>query len=167
MDRFPTEVEMWLKSIAFDHVNLPTAEAVDAILSAMESDQNHQNYVATVGDVFVRGGLLRWYQNFLKREQVAVISYSGSVLSVPARYGRLVPRDPANPSNGKAHQLAMWADYSIRELDDLIIQLGGKAAVLEERAAFFANLRRRWAEECPQLATAGAACQYLGLEVIP
>lgn len=166
-NRLNPDVEAWLKEIAAKHTDIPTADAVDAILFDMATDQTHPGYVAIVREHFARTGVLRWYEGYLKREQVAVVSYSGDVLSVPSRYGQLVQHDPADPSQGTSHQLALWDAFSLRELDALISTLGTKRDVLSTRVAFFANLRRRWAAECPQLQTAGEACRFLGLEAIP
>lgn len=158
--------EDWLKEIMARHIGSPTSEAVDAILLDMATDQTHMGYAAIVREFYARNGILKRFETFVKQERVAVISYSGDVLSVPANYGLRVPRDPANPNGGETHQLGLWGTYCLKQLDDLIDTLGAKRDVLSTRVAFFANLRRRWAEECPEIGTAGEACQHLGLKAI-
>jgi hypothetical protein len=155
-------MESWLNAIFEKHVDEPTAVAVDAIIADMATD-SRQDLVLSIEATFIRSGVLSRFESYQKRDTVAVISHKGEVLTIPRRYGKLVAKDPGDPSKGRTHQLGLWQEFSLGELDQHIRALGDQRDVLTGRVAFFANLRRRWAAECPEVKTAGEACLHLGL----
>src|SRR5262249_45132742 len=133
-----------------------------AVLALDPDDAEEEALTADADAVLAIEGYMKTVRAVLATEEVAAVLPDGT-LAAAAEYrslGKLDARGRVVPG----FQLAFWEDWSVSQMREVIARAQSQAAATVARIEPWNLLVDRWQEQCPQAATAGEACDALGLD---